>query len=100
MHTLDFGAHLPVIITYKSLQDLDIKDSSKVNIDEVLEYCELCDCPLVETSAKTGLNVVESFRLLLDRVSDIKPTKFKDSILMLPEVIETKKNDKKTCVIS
>ncbi len=81
------------------IQDLTPEESRKVNFDEVLEYCESCDCPLLETSAKTGLNVVESFRLLLDRISEIKPTNFKDSILTLPDHNLTKKDDSK-CVIS
>ncbi len=51
-----------------------------MNIDEVLEYCQKHNCPFLETSAKTGLNVTESFRLLLDRVAELKPIKFKSSI--------------------
>lgn len=81
------------------LQDLIPEESRKVNFDEVLKYCESCNCPLLETSAKTGLNVVESFRLLVDRVSELTPHKFKDSILTIPEVTN-KKDEKRRCVIS
>ena len=80
-----------------SIQDLETEGSRQVNFDEILEYCKRCNCPLLETSAKTGLNVTESFRLLLDRISELRPTKFKDSILSLP--METN-DDSKKCTIS
>nr|ABD65422.1 Rap1-like [Suberites domuncula] len=85
-----------VIIANKS--DLDPEESRQVKIDEVLEYCKRCNCPLLETSAKTGLNVTESFRLLLDRISELRPSKFKDSILALPD--EHHLNDRNKCVVS
>lgn len=59
----------------------DLEESRQVNFEEVLEYCQQNNCPLLETSAKTGLNVTESFRLLLDRVAELKPLKFKNSVL-------------------
>ena len=33
------------------LQDLD-PETGQVEIDEVLEYCKITNCPLLETSAK------------------------------------------------
>lgn len=80
-----------------AIQDLGPEGSQQVNFDEILDYCKRCNCPLLETSAKTGLNVTESFRLLLDRISELRPVKFKDSILTLP--METN-DDSKKCVIS
>lgn len=77
----------------------DLEDSRQVNFDEVLDYCQQHGCPLLETSAKTGLNVTESFRLLLDRVAELKPLKFKDSILC-PTVQHTPNREKHNCVIS
>jgi len=56
----------------------------EVSLDDVLEFCDKHHCPMLETSAKTGLNVAESFRLLMDRVSDLKPNKFQNSILRPP----------------
>lgn len=79
------------------IQDLGPEISREVNFDEILEYCKHCNCPLLETSAKTGLNVTESFRLLVDRVSELRPSKFRDSVLTLP--METR-DDSKKCTIS
>lgn len=69
-----------------------------MNIDEVLEYCQKHNCPFLETSAKTGLNVNESFRLLLDRIAEINPIKFKNSILC--PVSDSNAEQKKKCTIS
>lgn len=89
-----------VIIANKS----DLDDSRQVNFEEVLEYCQQHRCPFLETSAKTGLNVTESFRLLLDRIAELKPLKFQDSAIHNPfsvtqsHVQDTKQ--KHNCVIS
>ena len=74
-------------------------DSRQVNFDEVLEYCQKCKCPLLETSAKTGLNVTESFRLLLDRVAELRPSEFKSSIIKVSDRTN-EENGKGKCVIS
>lgn len=73
-----------------------------MNFDEVLDYCQRHNCPLLETSAKTGLNVTESFRLLLDRIAELKPRKFKNSVLN-PTPVHVQRNTskkKRNCSIS
>ena len=47
---------------------------------------------------QTGLNVTESFRLLMDRISELRPAKFRDSIA-IPK-LETNVTHKKKCIIS
>ena len=49
-------------------------------------------------SLQTGLNVKEGFRLLMDRVSEMQPVKFRDSTA-IPKLHHTDDNTKK-CVIS
>ena len=69
-----------------------------MNLDEVLETCQKWRCPLLETSAKTGLNVTESFRLLMDRVVELRPGKFNESIMKPPVALPRKAS--KHCIIS
>jgi len=83
-----------VIIANKN----DLESSRQVDFEEVLDYCKHINCPVLETSAKTGLNVTESFRLLLDRVAELSPTKFKDCIILPPE--PSQQNHRRRCVIS
>jgi len=83
-------------LTHTLLQDLE--SSRQVDFEEVLDYCKHINCPVLETSAKTGLNVTESFRLLLDRVAELSPTKFKDCIILPPE--PSQQNHRRRCVIS
>lgn len=55
---------------------LDLEEEREVNKDEVLEYCNSSDVtiPLIETSAKTGLNVEESFQLMMQQIQRIQPS--------------------------
>ncbi|XP_029195870.1 ras-like protein rasD [Acropora muricata] len=57
---------------------LDLEEEREVNKDEVLEYCNSTDVniPLIETSAKTGLNVEESFQLMMQQIQRIQPSLF------------------------
>ena len=77
----------------------DLEHCGQVGFEEVIEYCQKINCPLVETSAKTGLNVTESFRLLLDRVAELEPSKFTDSRLFTPAEDSTSKQKKSRCVL-
>ncbi|CAH3018823.1 unnamed protein product [Porites evermanni] len=54
---------------------LDLEGEREVNKDEVLEYCNSSDVniPLIETSAKTGLNVEETFQLMMRQIQRIQP---------------------------
>lgn len=54
---------------------LDLEGEREVNKDEVLEYCNSSDVniPLIETSAKTGLNVEETFQLMMQQIQRIQP---------------------------
>lgn len=71
----------------------------QVDFEDVLEYCQRHNCPLLETSAKTGLNVTESFRLLLDRIAELKPLKFKNSVLT-PISVHDQSKKKHRCSVS
>ena len=51
------------------------------------------------TSLQTGLNVTESFRLLMDRISELRPEKFKDSIA-IPKLVQTNSSHNKKCIVS
>lgn len=55
---------------------LDLEEEREVNKEEVLEYCNSSDVniPLIETSAKTGLNVEESFQLMMQQIQRIQPS--------------------------
>ena len=79
-----------------TLQDLET--SRQVDFEEVLDYCKHINCPLLEVSAKTGLNVNESFRLLLDRVAELRPIKFTDCTILPPE--EPENSHRRRCCIS
>jgi len=63
---------IPMIIVGNKL---DLEGEREVNRDEVLEYCNSSDVniPLIETSAKTGLNVEESFQLMMQQIQRINP---------------------------
>ena len=76
----------------------DLEDNRQVNLDEVLELCQKWRCPLLETSAKTGLNVTESFRLLMDRVVELRPGRFRESIMK--PTVNLPRKESKHCTIS
>ncbi|KAK2569834.1 Ras-like protein rasC [Acropora cervicornis] len=65
------------VSSWHELKDLR-KEEREVNKDEVLEYCNSADVniPLIETSAKTGLNVEESFQLMMQQIQRIQPSLF------------------------
>ena len=52
------------------------------------------------THTQTGLNVVESFEMLMNRISEMKPTMFRDSIVVPKLKMKTDEVGKKKCSIS
>lgn len=83
---------IPMVIVANKL---DLDDEREVTRDEVMEYCNSVVTPYIETSAKTGLNVQESFQLMMRQIQKVQPG-------MLERTVARSVNDKskkKDCAI-
>ncbi|KAK3743251.1 hypothetical protein QZH41_017055 [Actinostola sp. cb2023] len=52
----------------------DLEEERETSKDEIMEYCNSMNTPLIETSAKTGLNVQECFQLMMRQIHRIQPS--------------------------
>ena len=51
----------------------DLDEFRQVPVDEVIEYCSKIGSPFMETSAKTGLCVRDSFYAVMEQVKLLTP---------------------------
>ncbi|EDO45136.1 predicted protein [Nematostella vectensis] len=61
---------IPMVIVGNKM---DLEEERETNREEVMEYCNSVLIPFIETSAKTGLNVRESFQLMMQQIQKINP---------------------------
>lgn len=89
------GSAIPMVIVANKL---DLEGEREVNKDEVLEYCNSAEVnmPLIETSAKTGLNVEESFQLMMQQIQRIQPALLER---IVPKNHASKPPKKENCVL-
>jgi GTPase SAR1 family protein len=90
----DDDENIPMVIVGNKR---DLEQDREVPLNITVDYCQKVNCPLIETSAKTALNVNESFRLLMEQVEEKRQNLFSGSkILQDTESIRT--NDKSCCI--
>ncbi|KXJ16064.1 ras-like protein rasD [Exaiptasia diaphana] len=91
-HETNSTSTIPMVIVANKL---DLEEERETSKDEVMEYCNSMNTPFIETSAKTGLNVHESFQLMMRQIHRIQP-----SLLERTVPISLEENGKKKdCLI-